>query len=75
MLQSDLCDYSNAYVVVRGKIIVTAANNIDRKNRYVAFESNAPFISYTSKINNVLIDYSENLDIVMPMYRKAIGSL
>ena len=26
MLQSDLCDYSDAYIVVKGKITVTGAN-------------------------------------------------
>ena len=26
MLQSDLCDYSDAYIAVKGKITVTAAN-------------------------------------------------
>ena len=29
-LISDLCDYSDAYVVVKGKIIVKGANNADR---------------------------------------------
>ena len=30
MLQSDLHDYSDAYIVVKGTITVTGANNIDR---------------------------------------------
>ena len=72
MLRSDLCDYSDAYIVVKGKITVSAtdgANNIrDKKNRPLAFKNNAPFISCISKINGVLIDYAEDLDIVMPMY-------
>ena len=34
----------------------------------MAFKNNAPFISCVSKINNTLIDSSEHLDIVMPMY-------
>ena len=29
-LISDLCDYSDAYIVVKGKIIVKGANNADR---------------------------------------------
>ena len=36
MLQSDLCDYSNVYIVVKGTITVTGANNRDRKNRFLA---------------------------------------
>ena len=31
MLQSDLCDYSDAYIVFKGKITVKRANNRDRK--------------------------------------------
>ena len=34
----------------------------------MAFKNNAPFISCVSKINSILIDSSEHLDIVMPMY-------
>ena len=84
MLQSDLCDYNNAYLVVKGTIFIEARNNRDIKNRSLAFKSNAPFISCISKINNSLIENAEELDIVMPMYnlieysknyRKTTGSL
>ena len=72
MLRSNLCDYSDAYIVVKGKITVSAtdeANNIrDKKNRPLAFENNAPFIYCISKINGVLVDNAEDLDIVIPMY-------
>ena len=68
MLQSDLCDYIDAYIVVKGTITVEGANNRDRKNRTLASKSNAPFISGISKINNTLIDNAEDLDIVIPMY-------
>ena len=66
MLRSDLCDFSDAYIVVKGTITVTNPDNkaYDKK---LAFKSNAPLISYTSKINNALIDHAEELDIVMPM--------
>ena len=50
MLQSDLCDYSDAYIVVKGTITVTGANNRDRKNRSLAFKNNLPFISCISKM-------------------------
>ena len=67
MLRSDLCDYSDAYIVVKGTISVTRPNNnaFDKK---LAFENNTPFVSCISKINNALIDNAEDLDIVMPMY-------
>ena len=50
MLRSNLCDYSDAYILVKGKIVVTApgvnndANNIrDKRNRPVLLKNNAPF--------------------------------
>ena len=67
MLRSDLCDYSNAYIVVKGTITVTDPNNINYDKKF-AFENNAPFNSCISKINNTLIDNAEDLDIVIPMY-------
>ena len=83
ILQSDLCDYSNAYIVVKGTITVEGANNRDRKNKSLAFKNNAPFISCISKINSVLPENAEDLD-VMPLfsllgygknYSKMTGSL
>ena len=71
MLRSDLCHFSNAYIVVKGDIILrkaTAKNFIDTRNRFLAFKNNAPFTNCISKINNVLTDNAEDLDVVMPMY-------
>ena len=67
MLRSDLCDISDAYIVVKGTITVTNPNNAKR-NKAVAFKNNAPFINCISKINGVQIDNAEDLDVVMPMY-------
>ena len=87
MLRSDLCDFSDAYIVVKGTITLTKTDGrgfIDIRNRFLAFKNNAPFTNCISKINNVLIDNAEDLDVVMPMYnllecsknyRKATGSL
>ena len=55
MLRSELCDYNDAYIVVKGKISVTNPNN-DACDKKLAFKNNAPFISCISKINNTLID-------------------
>ena len=77
MLQSDSCDYSDAYVVVKGTInavvLKETINVIDPNNdgyeKKLAFKNNAPFVvSCISKINNTLIDNAENLDITMHMY-------
>ena len=61
MLRSDLCDYNDAYIVLTD----LNKNAYDEK---LALKNNAPFISCISKNNNVFIDNSENLDVVMPMY-------
>ena len=71
MLRSDLCDFSDASIVVKGDITLTKTNRrgiIDIRNRFLAFKNNAPFTNCISKINNVLIDNAEDLDLVMPMY-------
>ena len=91
MLRSNLCDYSDAYILVKGTITVTApgvnnnANNIkDKRNRLFISENNAPFVSCITRINGELIEDADDLDIVMSMYnlleysksyRKTIGSL
>ena len=87
LLRSDLCDFSDAYIVVKGDITLKKDVDkgfIDVSNRSLAFKNNAPFTNCISKINNVLIDNAEDLDIVMPMYnlleysknyRKTTGSL
>ena len=67
MLRSDLCDCSDAYIVVKGTISVTNPDNAKR-NKSVAFKNNAPFINCISKINGVQIGNAENLHVVMPMY-------
>ena len=66
-LRYDLCDYSDAYIVAKGNITVTDPNNANYDKK-LAFRNNAPFTNCISKINHVLIDNAEDLDIVMPMY-------
>ena len=70
MLRSDLCDYSDAYIVAKGTIdlLAAAANKNDKAENDVAFKSNAPFRLYILKINSTLIDNEQDLDVVMPMY-------
>ena len=91
MLRSILCDYSDAFILVKGTITATApganngANNIrDKRNRPLILKNNAPFVSCITRINGELIEDADNLDVVMSMYnlleysknyRKTIGSL
>ena len=63
MLRSDLCDFSDAYIVVKGTITVTNPNNAKR-NKSVAFKNNAPFINCISKFNGVQIDNVKGLDVI-----------
>ena len=72
MLKSSLCDYSDAYILVKGTITVNntaaqgaAANNTNKK---VIFKNCAPFTNCISEINNTQIDNAKDIDIVMPMY-------
>ena len=67
MLRSDLCDFSDAYIVVKGDIIVTNPDD-EKRNKNAAFENIAPIINCMSKINGVQIDNAEYLNVVMPMY-------
>ena len=75
MLRSNLCDYSDAYIIVKGTIKVTTpgvnndANNITgKRNRSVILKNNAPFVSCITRINGELIEDADDLDIVMSMY-------
>ena len=72
MLKSSLCDYSDAYILVKGTITANntaaagaAANNTNKK---VIFKGCAPFTNCVSEINNTQIDNAKDIDIVMPMY-------
>ena len=68
MLRSKLWDYSDAYVVVKRIISVTGTNNANIRNKRLIFKNNAPFRSCITKINNIIVDNAEDLDIVMPIY-------
>ena len=64
MLQSDLFDCRDAYIVFKENITVSGNNNRDRKNRSLTFKNNVPFISWISQINSALIDNAEDLGVV-----------
>ena len=72
MLKSSLCDYSDAYILVKGTISVnntvaadTAVSNGDKK---VIFKNCTPFTNCISEINNTQVDNAKDIDIVMAMY-------
>ena len=63
-LESSLCDYSDAYILVTGNINVTGGDN----NTKVAFKNCAPFKKCRTEINETFVDDAEHINIAMPMY-------
>ena len=74
MIRSDLCDYSDAYILVSGSITITGAGDddnakrTDERNKGVIFKNCAPFTNCINSINNIQIDNAEYTDVLMPMY-------
>ena len=62
--KSNLCDYNNTYILVRGDITVTAAPETQ-----VSFKNCTSFSKYISKIDGTTTDDAKDLDLVMPIYR------
>ena len=73
-LKSSLCDYSDAYILVKGEIAITGegddatARQAYERDKGVAFKNCAPFIACITNINNIEIDNCQDIDIIMPMY-------
>lgn len=67
MLRSNLGNYPDAYIAVKGNITVAGPNDnvYDKK---LALKNNASFIICMPKINNTLADKTEGLHAVMPRY-------
>ena len=74
MLRSNLCDYADAYILVKGTITITGAGNddaakrLDERNKGVIFKNCAPFTKCISRINNTDIGTAQDVDIVMSLY-------
>ena len=74
MLKSNLCNYSDAYILAKGRIKISgtgsdaAARQADERNKEVIFKNCAPFMERISRINNTQVDNAKGLDVVMPMY-------
>ena len=72
MLRSNLCDYADSYILVKGTITITgagddaAARQADERDKGVTFKNCAPFVKCISRINNTEIDNAKDIDIVMP---------
>ena len=89
-LKSNLCDYSDLYILVKGTITIKGAGadrgkqNADARNKQVTFKNRAPSTICTTETSNTHVDNAKDLDVVMLMYNlvkyshsyvKASGSL
>ena len=63
-LESSLCDYSDAYILVTGNITVTGGD----ANTKVAFKNCAPFTKCITEINETFTDDADHINITMPTY-------
>ena len=74
MLKSSLCDYSDAYILVKGAIRITGAGDdanarhLNERNKGVIFKNCVSFINCINEIDNTQVDNAKDIDIVMPMY-------
>ena len=74
MTRSNLCDYSDAYILVSGTITIdgsgddAAAKRQDERNKGVILTNYAPFTECISIINNTQIDNTKDINVVKPMY-------
>ena len=82
MLRTSLCDFSDAYIVLDGRVTVTAnATNANadagiaaqtaqqnRENKNFIFKNCAPFTNCIIKINATTVEQTNDIDLVMPMY-------
>ena len=73
MLRSNLRDYADSYILVKGTIKITgagdeaAARRADERNKGVTVKNCAPFTKCISRLNNADIDNAHDIDIVMPI--------
>ena len=63
VIKSNLCNLSDSYILVTGKITATGGDT----NTKVAFKCCAPFRICVTHINEEHVETAENLDIIMSM--------
>ena len=74
MLKSDLCDYADAYIFVKGTITITgagdddAARQLDERKKSVIYKNCASFTKCISRTSNTDIDNAQDIDIVLSSY-------
>ena len=63
-IESSLCGYSDAYILVTGNITVTGSN----ANTKVAFKNCAAFEKCRTEVNETFVDDARHTNIAMSMY-------
>ena len=63
-LESSLCDYSDAYILVKGNITATPNNAATQ----VVFKNCAPFEKCRTEIKETFVDEADFINITMSMY-------
>ena len=73
MLRSSLCDYSDAYIIVKGTITVVntavADANANNINKRIIFTHYVLFTNCITRINHMQIDDSHDIIVVMSLYK------
>ena len=62
---SSLCNYSDANILVKEAMTVTAPNNA---NKLVIFKNCAPFTNSISRIKNTQVVVAHDIDVTKSMY-------
>ena len=65
-MKFNVCDYNDAYILIRGNIIIR------HQATQVAFKNCAPFTKFITKIDETTTDDAEDLDLVIAMYNMII---
>ena len=69
MLNSSLCDFIGACIVLKGAITIAGtAQRADKRNKQVTFKYCASFTSCISQANHTQVDGTGYLDIVMSIF-------
>ena len=71
MITSILCDYSDVYILAKGRITVQNTGTPavpNNRNKNAIFRNFDPFTNCISEINNKEIDHARDIDVVIHMY-------
>ena len=74
MLKSSLCNYSDSLILVKEIITIigaeadAAARQADETDKEVIFKNFASLMNFKTEINNIELDNTKDIDIVMSMY-------